>query len=291
MRWNYGHICIRRREWSINVSLNIHTLPLTGIHSSTQTYCWKLTSIHTPVYMSRLCWLDAGVEKFLYPPSSTVLEPRRSVKEIPIKASPYRFNCLTSSCSFLVNEVMSQCAIASTIIVYVCSSSLPKWKLSAISPFVFPDSRLTQSRGYNWRWVLGENVSNWMKRTLFLKPERSFLIQATIDAWWHWWPLLIFTEVSTQFVPSDKPVASNLYGNRGLPREGPAAATFLCEGRCVYCMSRYAAITTPEKKRICFALSLFLTGHIGRYLDPFCLIPPLFFYNHEFHRCGGLFSA
>ena len=42
------HTCIKLRERPNNFNLNMHTLPPSGLHSSTQFTSWGLTSIPTP---------------------------------------------------------------------------------------------------------------------------------------------------------------------------------------------------------------------------------------------------
>jgi len=67
------------------------------------------------VLLGTLCWLNGGVEKFPSSSSSTVLEQRHSVEEIPSTSGEYRVVSSTNSCSFPVgmNGVMFHFLITS----------------------------------------------------------------------------------------------------------------------------------------------------------------------------------
>jgi len=58
--WPYS--CIKQRQWSNNFKVNMHSLPTSGIHSSTQLSSRRFKSI--PSSLGKLCWVNAGVEEF-----------------------------------------------------------------------------------------------------------------------------------------------------------------------------------------------------------------------------------
>ena len=63
--------CVEHRKRSINFSLNMHTLPPSRIHSSTQRATCGLTV--TPTSLGRQCCLNTGVWKIVMPTLSSIV--------------------------------------------------------------------------------------------------------------------------------------------------------------------------------------------------------------------------